>query len=148
GERAHREHEGGLEDRHLALQESAATGDFVAVGLTVSSALRLARKAPRDRGDVDLRAKDTLVDAQRLFEPAKHRLARGPGKRATEATLAWPRGLTDEEQLALDRGPVYDGADHVRAHPAGVELAMQRGQLFDDAQRFALARFLTSKRPA
>src|SRR4051812_31972582 len=103
GERSDREHELGLEDLDLALQVRPAARDLLEIRLAIAAAVRLARKAARDRGDVDALAKVLFADAHRLLEPPEERLAGGPRERTAKAPFTRPWRLPDEHHLRQHR---------------------------------------------
>jgi hypothetical protein len=128
GEGADGENKGGAEDFDFALEVGAAAEDFVGVGFSVASAFGFAGEASGDGGHVDVGAKLVFGYIEGLFEPAEEGAAGGPGEGFLKRAFAGTGGLADKEDSAEYGEAVDDGADHVGAGFAALQLAVKQGE--------------------
>ena len=61
-------------------------------------------------------------------KPAEQRLARGPGERSTQRSLAIARGLTDQEYLGFDCFTQNYRGNHIGAEAAPSQVLLMASQ--------------------
>ncbi len=107
-----------LQDFDFTFQPGRAVCDFLRIWNPIASARRFTRKTATDGCKINLRANGFFLQTGRLFEPAKKRFARGPGKGFSHHRLADARRLTDEQHPAQDSATGNRRRMHERTAPA------------------------------
>ena len=122
GERADGNHELRLQQRDLAIEMRTAVRDLGRIGHTIAAGLRITTgKAANHGGDVDLRAKLFLADAEVVGEPGEEAAARGVSERAAVIDLVRPRRLSDEHHARIFHGAGDRRAEDIRTRAASAE---------------------------
>jgi hypothetical protein len=118
GQFPHRDNQPRLQNFKLAIQPRRAVCDLLGIGDAVASARGFPRKTATDRGEINLRANRFFREPGCFLEPAKKRLARGPGKRFARNRLPHPGRLADQQYFAHYWAPGNRWRMHQGATPA------------------------------
>src|SRR5688572_12097088 len=121
GKLAHREHQVRPQDFKFPIPPWQTLVHFVAGWHPIAAGGFLSGKATACGGHVDRFANLHLTESSRIVEPAKERLAGGPGERPSEQWLLVARRLANQHHFAYDRPAADHGLMHVGTTTAGAQ---------------------------